>query len=682
MVRGQPGDLPQHLYCLTFGIKVWPYAAAALPWLSVSKRLYTIFMKYTALLFGILFTHLIAAQDSLAVTQQLDSVFLATKVKLDRRNSGQVSVQITQKELRLFNGFSLASVLNRVSGFEFNGSTGHPGQNIGMYVRGGGNRQVLVIIDGAVVSDPSQIATDFDLRLLPLSQIESIEIIKGAASVLYGSGAATAVISIITKKATKAGWTTELSHQLGTNRTADKTPFEGLMVARQMAVSGVEGDWQIRLDATQSRHSGLSAIIPKSDTPLVEQDVVIQRTIKTALRYRPKPNISMGQFVSYDVFDHDFDGFDYQDAPHKGKTQQLRSGGDFKWDYKKGTYAFNDQWNKTIRTVRFYQDTRYTGIGYNFDQYLSHHFGKKLSGVIGTQGGFASMSVEESNIGGEWATSLATNTANYYFIDPYLNAHWQSDKGMALQAGIRHHWHQLYGPQWVYQINPSYRFNYNNGQAKVFYTKSTAFIAPALYQLYDPIYGNSALLPEHDHTQELGLEVTQDKGFRWSAVYFKRNEKQRVDFLLLDPETYQYAYGNADGDRSVSGLESEFDLQLNEAFKMSAGYTFIAEENLLRIPRHKLSADLDITINPSEQLRFQWLYSSKRLDRYYDTVSFSARDVFLPSYHWIDLLYQVVLTPQVRATITLSNILDGAAAPLYGYTPQGRNLKIDVAWRF
>jgi vitamin B12 transporter len=61
----------------------------------------------------------------------------------------------------------------------------------------------LILIDGIAATDPSQIANDYDLRLLNLDQVESIEILKGASSTLYGSGAATAVINITLKKASE-----------------------------------------------------------------------------------------------------------------------------------------------------------------------------------------------------------------------------------------------------------------------------------------------------------------------------------------------------------------------------------------------------------------------------------------------------------------------------------------------
>ena len=51
------------------------------------------------------------------------------------------------------------------------------------------------------VSDPSRIDNDFDVNALSIEMIESIEIVKGATSSLYGSSAATGVINITTKKA-------------------------------------------------------------------------------------------------------------------------------------------------------------------------------------------------------------------------------------------------------------------------------------------------------------------------------------------------------------------------------------------------------------------------------------------------------------------------------------------------
>jgi len=42
----------------------------------------------------------------------------------------------------------------------------------------------LILLDGSPVGDPSMISNEFDLNLVPLNQVERIEILKGAQSTL------------------------------------------------------------------------------------------------------------------------------------------------------------------------------------------------------------------------------------------------------------------------------------------------------------------------------------------------------------------------------------------------------------------------------------------------------------------------------------------------------------------
>ncbi|GAL71347.1 TonB-dependent receptor [Jejuia pallidilutea] len=133
--------------------------------------------------------------------QQLDEVVISdSRFELKRENSGKTVIKISQQEIERNQGRTLADVINTKSGIEVNGSRSVAGQNISSFVRGGNNRQVLVLVDGVQINDPSLVNNEFDLRLIDLNTIASIEIVKGAASTLYGNAAATAVINITTKK--------------------------------------------------------------------------------------------------------------------------------------------------------------------------------------------------------------------------------------------------------------------------------------------------------------------------------------------------------------------------------------------------------------------------------------------------------------------------------------------------
>jgi len=143
----------------------------------------------------------ISAQEKVEELEEI--VITATKFPLKKEQIGKVIYKITQKDIENNSGKTVIDLLNTIPGIEIKGTNTNASEPRSTYVRGGRNRQVLVLIDGVPVSDPSLINQEYDLRLLSLSQIQNIEVLKGASSTIYGSGAATGVINITLKKPTK-----------------------------------------------------------------------------------------------------------------------------------------------------------------------------------------------------------------------------------------------------------------------------------------------------------------------------------------------------------------------------------------------------------------------------------------------------------------------------------------------
>ena len=77
-------------------------------------------------------------------------------------------------------------------------SNGGPGTSANVRIRGGKAEHTLVLIDGAIVNDPASGA--FDFANLTTENIEQIEILRGAQSMLWGADAIGGVIHITTKK--------------------------------------------------------------------------------------------------------------------------------------------------------------------------------------------------------------------------------------------------------------------------------------------------------------------------------------------------------------------------------------------------------------------------------------------------------------------------------------------------
>ncbi len=64
-------------------------------------------------------------------------------------------------------------------------------------------REIALVIDGRLIAEPRSAGVDSAFPLLPLANIERIEIIQGPGSAIYGSGAFTGLINIISRRTDK-----------------------------------------------------------------------------------------------------------------------------------------------------------------------------------------------------------------------------------------------------------------------------------------------------------------------------------------------------------------------------------------------------------------------------------------------------------------------------------------------
>lgn len=101
----------------------------------------------------------------------------------------------------------LHELLALVPGFQVNRGADSPinySSSIRGRRQGGRSREILLMVDGRAFADPRSGGSDSALYLYPLANIERVEIIRGPASAIYGSGAFTGVINIISRKQTRA----------------------------------------------------------------------------------------------------------------------------------------------------------------------------------------------------------------------------------------------------------------------------------------------------------------------------------------------------------------------------------------------------------------------------------------------------------------------------------------------
>jgi vitamin B12 transporter len=104
---------------------------------------------------------------------------------------------ITKKQIELRGDTTLVQALTAVPGLGVVQSGG-PGAQASVFIRGSNSEDVLVLLDGVPVNDPSDPNGAFNFGTMTLSDVERIEIVRGPMSGLYGSNAIGGVINIIT----------------------------------------------------------------------------------------------------------------------------------------------------------------------------------------------------------------------------------------------------------------------------------------------------------------------------------------------------------------------------------------------------------------------------------------------------------------------------------------------------
>lgn len=589
--------------------------------------------------------------------EQLDEVVISdSRFELKRENSGKTVIKISQQEIERNQGRTIGDLINAKSGIEVNGSRSVAGQNISSFVRGGNNRQVLVLIDGIQINDPSLVNNEFDLRLMDLSTIESVEIVKGAASTLYGNAAATAVINITTKKASKDVVSGSFLTVIGTNQTQDDLNYNGASFTNNVSINGTLNKFSYLASFGNQFVDGLSAAKAEN----AEKDSFSRYNTNLKLGYEFCDNFEITAYASLDKFKTDIDGFPpptfaFADTDDKYISQQKRVGLSPKVTYKNGSFQINAAYTKIDReTISAFGSTN-EADSYVVDAFNKYNFNDKFFTIVGLNyGDYKSLFVEEESF---------TNT------DPYLNIVYVSKSGLNINAGGRINNHSEYGSHFVYNLNPSYNVSVNEGYAKIFGSYATSFIAPNLSQLFGFFGANPDLEPEENITIEGGLEYNTKNGFRVSGLYFNRNEENTIVFGS--------AYENANTDATVHGIEVEVQLYLIEKVSVSTNYTFteVKDGVRLRIPKHKANASLgyDICENTFASLNYQ--YVGSRTDTNFST--FTNED--LSAYSLVDLYFSYkIINNKLKLFANVTNLLNEDYLEILGYTSRGRNVSLGL----
>lgn len=613
-------------------------------------------------------TNVFSQQKNEEVESLNEVVITATKFATNKKNVGKIVHQISQKTIANSQGKTIVDLLNDIPGVEINGNFSTKGQNLGYYIRGGRNRQVAILIDGVNVNDPSSFNGDFDLRQIDINQVEKIEVLKGASSTLYGTGAATGVINIILKQASKDRFSGSLNTSVGSNNSSENNNLSAEEYTTNFNFNGTLGKLNYLMALNANGSSGLSAAESTTSSQF-EEDNFARQNVLVKLNYAVNDNFKVGLLSSYDEFSTDFDGFDFDpvtfasipaDRDNNLKSIQKRIGLNADYTYNNGVLKFRT-FITDINRTETPSDNFFNGEVYGFDVYNNYAFSNAFSFLVGITSQYQDM-IQRTSF-----STIEEGAGKQHFYDPYLSLNFTSTSGFNLNLGGRLNIHSEYGNNFVYNINPSYNFKIQEHPVKLFASYSTAFITPTLSEIFTKLPSINELLPEENETIEGGFDITLSDVLTINATYFQREETNKIGY---DPASFQTI--NDLGNFSAKGFETEITYTFSKNLKLLANYTFIdRDENLLlKIPQNKffIRGNYNLTKNTYTSLSYRWVDETKDFG-----------NSILEAYSLFDFfINHSVLQNKVTFYGSVTNILNENFQEIAGFTARGRNYNLGI----
>jgi vitamin B12 transporter len=634
------------------------------------------------------------AQDTTALA---DVTVSANKFQTKTTETGKVVNIITRRDIERAGARDLSQLINEQGGLYINGANSSPGKDKNIFLRGGKVDYTLITIDGVPVYDASGIGSNFDIRQIPLDQVERIEVLKGSQGTLYGSDAIAGVINIITRKPAKRSFNIYGGASAGSIEGRSKFDTRKL----NAGISGQKAKVDYDLGMSRFFTKGISEAFEGSTMiPDYEKDSYKQNSVSAKAGIRVNEKLKVQPYLRYSVINADLDQEAFVDEKDfTGENKNLQAGLTNELSFGKGKLNLLYNFNRTSRDYTddstesrngysIYSNFLYKSSEHFAEAYIVHPFGaiKLTAGVdLRTAGADYSSTVVYPPFPPSPPSVIRTEQSKdsvYHRQIGGYSAINYSKNGLNLEAGGRVNLHSEYGSHFAFNLNPSFVLN---DRIKLFANASSGFKTPSLYQLYGDIFGNPDLEPETSINLEGGLQLfTGDRRGNIRGTYFRRKAEDVIVFFY-DPVAFTGGYINQDQQKD-NGYELDASIRPTDKLTMKLFYSHVDGEvttklsngkdttfnNLIRRPEDNLNFHLGYQFSQRFYVSTQVQATGKSRDYYFDPATFTSREVMIDDYVLIHLYSEYGFSNnRLKAFMDIRDITDKRYTEIYGYSTPG-----------
>ena len=615
----------------------------------------------------VFFSFITSAQsrDSLRNVISLNEIVVsASKIPLERKETAKPVQTITYEQIQKSEGKDLAQLLNEQSGIIINGAYSNPGKNKDVFIRGASSKYTLILIDGIPITDASGLGGAFDLRLLPLQQIERIEILKGSQSTLYGSDAIAGVINIITRAPGEEDFSVQGSLSVGSFNTSEAA----------VGVTGKKGIFGYNIGYSRFFTEGISEAKDNVDTVEFDKDGSQRNALQANFEITPTKSLKIAPFVRYSEFDHNYDGGSFDDAGNTSASEVLNPGA--RINYLKENLSITALYNFVQTDRKFitsFGESVFEGKTHNVDAFASFSLNESfqlVGGIYAQNAKVLDDQAEEKN-------------PSFDTFSPYISLLATGLGGLNAELGYRLNNHSEFGNHDTYSAAVSYDLFPG---LTAFGAYTTGFKSPNLNELFGRFGPNPELSPETSISYEGGVRFNlHDQKLTGQVTYFDRSID---DVIIFDRNT---GYQNQD-EQNDYGIEAEFTYRFSSDWSVTALYNFVDGEvteplgpeqdttffNLIRRPKHSFVVTLNA--EPLENLfvSLQGQYFGDRTDSFFNLQTFLSEPVDLDAYFLVNAYVEYKALDNLTFFADFKNVTDTDFVESTGFSTLGFNLQTGI----
>ena len=542
-------------------------------------------------------------------------------------------------------------------------SNGSYRSSTGVFLRGASSSQTIVLIDGVRVGSATLGTASFEN--FPLARIERIEILRGAASALYGPDAVGGVIQIFTREPTDA---LELSANLGFGTDGQRQAGASLR--------GSAGAIGYSLGVSREKAKGISVIVdPASSSFNPDKDGFTSTSVDAKLTAKLNRDHGLTLSLLHSDSEYQFDGLPF---PNPSGLTKLTSDARAKPQLNNATVKWDAQWLPQWKST--------LTAGTSEEESVSEYY--RISD--GAFGGSSKFNTKRRQL--TWQNDItldkdvlslmlenrseAVDSSTNYTVKErdvrsalvsyaFNRARWNA------LAVIRNDNNSQFGSFSNWALSGGYRLT---GSLRAVASVGTSFQAPTFNQLYFPGFGNPALLPQRNRATELGLKYQQGNLALGAVAY--HNDIQGFIIPSTNVQSSLAVLRGVTLSADVQAGATSYSVSYDYADPRS--YSTVPASNDLRLVR---VAQNVLNARVSHRLGDVSVFGELKLssDREDNNRTFTGRET-LHGYSLLNVGMNWKVQKNVSLLARINNLTDAQYMLANGFSVPGRNLFASVSW--